>query len=324
MQTLNERVKSLFIAGYNGTNPENDEKFAELLRSGLGGVIFFTQNIRTAEGFKKDVETIKRLAKTPPLLSIDQEGGRVERTENLHNGKKYLSAQFAAEKGEDFVRNQTEELCSELSSFGINMNFAPVLDVNSNPDNPIIGERAFADNPDDVAKFAKIVADVHKKHGIITVGKHFPGHGDTATDSHVELPFVNFDRRTAELHLKPFKLLNDLPAMMVAHVVYPLFDDLPASLSEKIIKNILRKSLKFNSVVISDDMVMGAVKNIENAFVTGLKAGINMFIYRCADEKLQKTLQTLETLALRDEELLHAINDSYEKITALKTTYNII
>ncbi len=109
------------------------------------------------------INDVKKEAIIAPFLSIDQEGGRVERTENIHGGKKYLSAKFAAEKGEEFLRNQTEQISRELKEYGFNLNFAPCLDVNTNPNNPIIGERAFSDNPDDVIKFGKIVYDVYLK-----------------------------------------------------------------------------------------------------------------------------------------------------------------
>ena len=322
MPNLNQKIKSLFIAGFDGDKSSEDEIFAKNLRDGLGGVIFFTKNITGAENFKRLICEIKNNALFPPFLSIDQEGGRVERTENIHNGKKYLSARFAAQKGEEFLKNQTEELCSELKNFGINMNFAPVLDVDTNPDNPIIGERSYSNNPEDVVKFAKIVADIHLKHGIIPVGKHFPGHGDTNVDSHKGLPVVDLPVEEFQKHLYPFEKMKDLPAFMVAHILFPFFDEEnPSSLSEKIVTGLLREKMRYEGLILSDDMVMGAVKDIPNAFEKGLKAGINMFIYRNADENFEKIVFGLEEKVKTDKELRFAVENSFEKITVLKNLF---
>jgi len=331
MYSLQQKINQLFIAGYSGENPENCGIFRNLLTKGLGGAIFFTGNIKTKEQFIKSVKTIMNISLIPSFLSIDEEGGRVERTENIHNGKKYLSAGDAAQKGEDFVRLQTEELCSELKSYGINMNFAPVLDTNTNPKNPIIGIRAYGDTPDDVIKFADIVRNVHENHKIISVGKHFPGHGDTKTDSHVEMPVVDLDEKEfRKVHLKPFEyeIKQDIPAIMVSHVYYECFDKspVPASLSANITDKLLRKELKYKGLIISDDMVMGAVKDldIKDTYVKALKAGINTFIYRNSDDKLLKILSVIEEEAKNDEELREKIDFSFNLILDIKQKYAII
>ena len=149
------------------------------------------RNINSENDFKTLIDKIKKISMIPPFLSIDQEGGRVERTENIHAGKKYLSAKFAYEKGPDFLNNQTREIAKELKSYGLNLNFAPCIDTNTNPNNPIIGERAFSSNPDDVIKGEKIVTAAYKSNGIIPCVKHFPGHGDADADSHLTLPKID-------------------------------------------------------------------------------------------------------------------------------------
>lgn len=173
MQNLRENLNQMFILGYDGENPS--EKLLDLLSNGLGGVILFTQNIKTIEQTKNAIDKIKKSAKFVPLVSIDEEGGRVERTENLFGGKKFLSAKFSAENGLDFVKKQTKEISDLLNDLGFNMNFAPVLDVNTNPENPIIGERAFSSKTNDVIKFGKVVVEEYLKNGIIPCSKHFPG-----------------------------------------------------------------------------------------------------------------------------------------------------
>jgi len=255
----------------------------------------------------------------------------VERTENIHGGKKYLSAGDAAAKGIEFVEKQTEMLCEELLSYGINMNFAPVLDTNTNPQNPIIGIRAYGSCAEDVIKFAVPVFKVHKKMGIIPVGKHFPGHGDTSADSHLEMPIVNLsEEEMAQTHLKPFKIAIEegLDAIMVSHVYYSCYDETPcpASLSENICTKLLKNELSFGGLVLSDDMVMGAVcnKNPFEIYIQALKSGINVFLYRFSDEKLLSIIDFIESSAKKDKDLLTKINQSFENVVKLKSIYKIL
>ena len=178
--------------------------FNSALDDGLGGVIFFTRDISSKEQFTELVKDIKKRANRPLFLSIDQEGGRVERTENVH--ARYLSPKYAYEKGEEFLKEQTRKIAKELKSYGLNLNFAPCADVNTNPNNPIIGERAFANNPEDVSKGVKIVSEVYRKNGIIPCLKHFPGHGDANADSHKTLPEIDLSMNEMEkCHIRPFK-----------------------------------------------------------------------------------------------------------------------
>ena len=171
--TLKQKISQMFITGFSGQNFIFNRNFINLLENGLGGVIFFTQNISSEKQFRELISNISEKTLVPLFYSIDQEGGRVERTEKIHNGKKYLSAKNAYEMGLSYLQNQTKEIALELKGYGINMNFAPVLDVNTNKDNPIIGERAFSSNADDVVTGAKVVIKEYEKYGIITVGKHF-------------------------------------------------------------------------------------------------------------------------------------------------------
>ena len=277
---LRTKLYQMFILGLDGGG------YHQALKDGLGGIIFFTKDIQTPEQFKNLTADVKLEAEIPPFLSIDQEGGRVERTENLHNGKKYLSAKYAFEKGAEFLKHQTEEIAKELNSYGINLNFAPCVDVNTNPNNPIIGERAFSSDTDEVIEGEKIVSDVYRQNGIIPCVKHFPGHGDANADSHLTLPEINLDFQTLEkYHIKPFKAAidNGIEMIMIAHLHIPYFekDIIPASLSKNVI-NYLRNNLGYKSVIISDDMIMKGVADFGavEACEMGIRAGLNMFIYR--------------------------------------------
>ncbi len=324
MTTLQEKLYQMFILGTDGGG------LNYALSKGLGGVIFFTHDINSVEGFKNLINEIKAKSLIPPFLSIDQEGGRVERTENIHNGKKYLSAKYAYEKGQEFLKTQTEEISKELQSYGINLNFAPCIDTNTNPNNPIIGERAFSSNPDDVIKGEKIVSKTYKQNGIIPCAKHYPGHGDADTDSHLALPKIDLPLETMEkIHIKPFKasIENGIEMVMAAHLHCTCFENepVPCSLSKTSL-NYLRNTLNFDGVIISDDMIMKGVADFGDieACLMGLNAGINMFIYRNSDKNTLNILEKIYQKAIIDEELQKKIEASYKKITNLKRKYNIL
>lgn len=324
--TLRQKLNQMFILGYQGENPdsENNSGFINLLKNGLGGVIFFTDNIKDKNSFKNAVKTIKSNALIPPFLSIDQEGGRVERTLNIYKGSHYLSARYAALKGEDFIYKQTTAIAKELQEFGLNMNFAPVLDVDTNPNNPVIAERSFSSDPDIVTKFGKIAAKAYLEYGIIPVGKHFPGHGETSVDSHKEMPELSLSLDELEnIHIRPFKkLLPVLPALMIAHIHYTAFDKekIPASISKNVINGYLRNKLNYKGLVISDDMVMGGIQGFSSleACVKGINAGINMFIFRNSDTKIIKLLDALEKEILLGNIDIENINKSIKIIKQLK------
>ncbi len=329
--TLEEKIKQLFIVGFDGPNPEDNKDFQHFLEKGLGGVIFFTQNIHTKEQFKQIIKDINKKALIPPFLSIDQEGGRVERTENIHSGKKYLSAKSAAKNGDNFLIEQTQNMAKELLSYGINMNFAPVLDVNTNENNPIIGERAYSNNPEDVIHYSRIVTLEYIKNNILPVGKHFPGHGDASLDSHITLPTINLTTEELEqTHIRPFKelILQGIPAIMVAHVNYPAFnkEKIPASMSNTIINEYLIKKLHFNGIVISDDMIMGAIKGFSpiDACITSLKAGINMFIFRNCNASLEKITKEISKAVKTGDLQENIIDFSIRKILTIKENFHIL
>ena len=327
--TLKQKISQMFITGFQGISP--DKNFTELLRLGLGGVIFFTHNIQKAEQFKNLIKSLANESFIPMFFSIDEEGGRVERTENIHGGKKYLSAKYAYEKGLSFLENQTKEIALELKSYGINMNFAPVLDVNTNKDNPIIGERAFSDNTKEVIEATKVVLNEYKRNGIIAVGKHFPGHGAACQDSHKTLPVIDLSyNELINIHIKPFveAIKLDIPAIMAAHVLYPELDNTntPASVSQKIIKELLLKKLGFNGVVMTDDMEMNGIKGYTRfeSCVKAINAGVNMFIFRNTTNEILQLINDLESAVNTNIINESLINISVQKIKKLKYQYGII
>lgn len=213
------------------------------------------------------------------LVGIDHEGGRVFRLPERYSNFGYARQwrPFAAEVGATFGR--------ELASLGINLNFAPVLDVDSNPANPVIGPRAFASTVESVCDSAKAFMEAQLALGVQACGKHFPGHGDTETDSHYALPLLAHDRDTLmQRELAPFRAMasSRLPMMMSAHLMVPALDDaFPATASSRIVQDILRRQFGFKGVITTDDLGMNAVQPMldDGDFVTRIaQAGHDVFM----------------------------------------------
>jgi len=328
---IKQKLYQMFILGLERENLSGNPNLITALKEGLGGVIFFTQNIQTTEQFKTLINDIKKNAKTPPFLSIDQEGGRVERTENLFGRKNFLSAKLAAKKGKEFIKEQTVQISRLLKDLGINLNFAPVLDVNTNPNNPIIGERAFSNDTDEVIKFGKIVVETYLKEGIIPCTKHFPGHGDASVDSHISLPKIDLPFEEMEkYHIRPFREVSS-PMIMVAHLHCSAFDkeEIPSSLSKNVI-NYLRSNMNYKGLIITDDMVMGGVKqksgNVKQgteACAKAVKAGANILLYRNSFDETIEIIENLAQIAKNDEKLRNNIETSYLKIIEFKDKINL-
>ena len=317
---MEKLVWQMFILGTGNLN--------EALKKGLGGVIFFTKDIKSEAQFIKLISEIKSKAIIPPFLSIDQEGGRVERTENIY--PKRLSAKDAYQKGADFLSKQSFEISKQLADLGLNLNFAPCIDVNTNPQNPIIGERAFSNIPQEVINGMKIFIEASRNCGIIPCVKHFPGHGDANKDSHLTLPEINIPLEEMEkYHIKPFKeaIKENIEMIMAAHLHCTCFDEqeTPTSLSKNAI-GYLRNYLNYKGVIISDDMFMQGVQaygSIE-AVIMGINAGLDMFIFRDSDEKTIDMIKEIVNLAEQDKDLASKIKDSNIRISKLKNKYGII
>ncbi len=314
---MEELVWQMFILGCDNLDIP--------LKKGLGGVIFFTKDIQSEIQFKNLIKDIKSKASLPPFLSIDQEGGRVERTENIRS--KRLSARYAMEQGDKFLQKQSEEISKELAEWGINLNFAPCIDVNTNPNNPIIGERAFGNNPEKVIEGMNIFTKASRKFGIIPCVKHFPGHGDADKDSHLTLPKIDLSLEKMEnVHIKPFKsaIENNIEMIMVAHLHCTCFEkeEIPTSLSKNAIEY-LRQHLKYNGVLISDDMIMKGVQKYGalEAVIMGIKAGLDMFIFRNSDNDTLQMIENLCVIINKDDELKKLVLEANRRIKNLKQRF---
>lgn len=229
-----------------------------------------------------------------------------------------------------FSYKSRQLLGEEIQAFGFNMDFAPVLDINNNPDNPVIGDRSFGAKPGIVRRLGVQTMKGIQTQNVIPVVKHFPGHGDTSVDSHVGLPKVNDGLG----HLRNFELIPFVKAIkagadaaMVAHILFTKLDtDYPASMSKKIITGILRNELKFEGVVITDDMTMGAItKNyrIGKASVISVNAGSNIILAAHQYNKITKVLQALKTAVQNGDIPKEKINNSVYKIIQLKRKYDL-
>ena len=318
---LYQKLLQLFILGYEGETPP--QKLISLIENGLGGVIFFAENLKNRKEFINITEKLKVSAQIPLFLSVDQEGGLVERTIFLDKRVEYLTPKALSRLNKTDIKIHYDILSKDLVSMGLNLNFAPVVDVNSNPKNPIIGVRSFGNTPDIVNKNAKIVINSFNENGIISCAKHYPGHGDTLTDSHKVMPCVDMDfDEFYKTHLICFEeaVKNNVDTVMVSHVHFPFFDEkpTPSSLSKNAI-NYLKNELKFEGIIFSDDMVMGGISQnygLQESIILALKAGIDTLIFRNTTDEL--TCAIKEIAAITDKELKNAIERAYEKVICFK------
>lgn len=286
--TSREKIGQLFMVGFLGTSVTPDlASFIKQYKP--GGVILFSRNLESVEQMVDLTNKLQACSPHSPLLiSIDQEGGRVSR---LPKGFTIFPScsLLGRSNSTELAYAAGATIAKELRAVGVNMNMAPVLDVNSNPDNPVIGDRAFGTTPDVVCELGIATAAGLQDNGVVACGKHFPGHGDTNTDSHKELPVVEATRERLEaIEFPPFRraVQRGVASLMTAHVLYRALDrELPATLSPAIINDFLRQELQYDGVVLTDDLEMHAIIDhfgVEDAAVRAVLAGCDMVLI-CKD-----------------------------------------
>jgi beta-N-acetylhexosaminidase len=281
----------LIVGGFEG---EGDRFRASLAEGKRGGAILFKRNVPSVAEASRHCVAIRAAAPAdlPPFISIDQEGGRVQRL-----GPPVLQLPPMRVLGElndlALVRRAARALATELSAIGFNLDFAPVLDVDSNPDNPVIGDRSFGRDPRTVMKNAVAFLQGLQDKNILACGKHFPGHGDTNEDSHFALPVIKHDRaRLEQIELPPFRAASGagIASFMTAHVVCEGIEPgVPATLSRSICASLLRAEIGFDGVLFSDDLEMAAVAakySVEECAVEAIWAGCDALLI-CKSEELQ-------------------------------------
>jgi beta-N-acetylhexosaminidase len=321
LETKISQMLMVGIAGYELTTAE-----LKLCQSHhFGGFILFSRNCGDPVQIRSLCRSLSnRAGNYLPFIAIDEEGGRVHRLPPPFTH--FPPAAVIGKKGNpDLAFRVGRAVAAELTLLGINLNFAPILDVNSNPENPIIGDRSFGGTPDQVSVMALAWSEGLRSGGIIPCGKHFPGHGNTDTDSHLHLPVV--ERSVSELHaveLMPFlhACRSRIEALMTAHVIFSALDEkFPATLSSRIVTGVLRQELGYDGLVFSDDMEMQAITenfDAEKAAVSSVRAGIDVLLY-CDD--LSKAASIVELLcreARQDNQLRARINESSARIIKLK------
>ena len=301
--TIEEKVGQLIMVGFEGTQA-NATIETHIRERFVGGVVLFSRNIETPQQTAELTNQLQQLAQTttrqfPLFIGIDQEGGWVIR---LREGATVLPGNMAlgATDSTELAERAGEITAVELAAGGVNLNFAPVVDVNNNPQNPVIDRRSFGESSELVSRLGVAYIRGLQHNGVLATAKHFPGHGDTTVDSHFDLPTVNHDReRIRTLELQPFRAAidADVAAIMTAHIIYPAFDpDRPATLSPAILTDLLRKELGFEGLLITDDMEMKAIDDryrSGEAAVMAVEAGADIVMVLWSPTKQIEVFEAL-------------------------------
>jgi len=290
LRDLRRHVGQLAIVGFEG-HAVPAEVRALAREFDLGGVIFFARNVASPEQVADLSRESQALAAELPLwVSVDQEGGRVARLKRPFTEWPPMMTlgRAGAPLNDALAERFARALAAELHAVGISLDYTPVLDVLTNPKNPVIGDRALAERAEDVARLGSIIIRTLQREGIAACGKHFPGHGDTSVDSHLDLPLIEHppDRLDA-VELVPFRaaIAADVASIMTAHILIPALDEeRPATLSPAIVDGLLKTALGFRGLVLSDDLEMKAISGRyghSDATVRAIEAGCDA-VLMCA------------------------------------------
>ena len=333
--SVERKVGQLMSVAFHGTRITSSLE-TMIRERGVGGVILFSENFTDAASLARlvaDLEQIARDAKSLPLFfEIDQEGGPVIR---VNKGATTLPGQMALAATADperSVRTAATITAAELRAVGVNWNFAPVADVNDEPTNPIISNRSFSSDPARVSSLVTAAIQAYAAAGFICCAKHFPGHGSTTTDSHTGLPKIDADGATLDrVELPPFRaaIAAGVPAMMSAHIVVPALDptpDLPVTLSKAVMTDLVRNGLGFQGIVVTDDLEMGALKNVGEAVagLRALQAGADYLLFRF-DDSAQREGHRLITDAVRSGSLSsERLDQSVRRLVDAKRRFGIL
>src|SRR5688572_5828866 len=332
--SLDIKIGQMILIGFPGTTV--DPNVLEEIKQGkVGSIIIFEKNIPPTNSFvalKKIVWTYKQAAPIPLFIGIDQEGGRVNRLKDKYGFPKSITAAAMAKSPTlDSVQFYAEATATTLAGLGININFGPVVDLASNPNNPIIAKygRAFSNNEDTVIFYAKEFIKQHHKYGVLTSLKHFPGHGSSKDDTHLGIADVT--NTWQERELKPYQSLIDsgyVDAIMTSHIVNRKLDQQgnPGTLSADILEGILRKRLEYNGVVFTDDMQMHAITKhygLEDAIKLAINGGVDIMTFsnniQGSDERtVDKVHSIIKEFVKKGVIKKERIDESFTRIMKLK------
>lgn len=332
--TLEQKVGQMVMLGFDGAD---GAAFIEMIRRrNVGNAALLGSNIRDRAQLRSLTDRLQAVARaanggTGMLIGVDQEGGDVQRLRPPAFTGLPSARRMAGTADPAHVRTFGHDAGAQLLDAGITMDFAPVLDVNDNPANPVIGDRAFGVTPATVTPYALAFLEGLHAANIAGVGKHFPGHGNTSTDSHFDLPYVTKgDAGLRAVELPPFQAAINagIDALMVAHVVYTAWDsDRPASLSPRIITSLLRGELGYDGVVMTDDMNMKAITDRYGAgpaAVMAVEAGADVLV-SVAPATTQEAMIDAVLAAVRRGQLSEErVDESVRRILALKARYGLL
>ncbi|MEK0313111.1 beta-N-acetylhexosaminidase [Cohnella sp. 56] len=331
--SLEEKIGQMILAGFVGNSLPDAATLRMIREDRIGGIILYKDNIADLPKTVKLVNAIKaanaKAGNAPIFVSVDQEGGKVSRLPASY--VKIPEAAVVGQTGEtELAQRMGELLARQVGSAGFNMDFAPVLDINSNPDNPVIGTRSFGATADVVKRMGLAAMRGLREQGVVSVVKHFPGHGDTSVDSHLDLPVLNKTAdQLAKLEWLPFEAAigQQADAVMVAHILFPKIDpDAPASFSRVIIGDQLRGKLGYDGVVITDDMTMGAIAKhyeLADAAVRSVEAGSDILLVAHGYDVERSVYKALLAAAKSGRLTQARIDESVTRILTLKERYKL-
>lgn len=348
MNTLRQKIGQMLIMGFNGSEIHEKSKIAQWLsHEGLGGVLLFDKDVSTGQFGKNLLNQIqikhlihqlrqfnalnaKDSDHQPELLvALDYEGGRVDRLSNIEGCMSTLSPQMQANLSADDFVEEIKQMAFTLSSLGFNLNFAPVVDLNRNSEQGIIGKlgRCFSSDPLVVAHYSKLFVEIFRQYGVACCYKHFPGHGSATGDTHEDFVDVTHTFHADELVPYHYLFKNEkLPMMvMTAHVVNKNLDakGLPATLSYDILTGMLRNTLNFDGVIISDDLQMQAIAkhyNLEEALSLTINAGADMLIFanQLGSITAPEIITCIEQLVLNNTINQQRIDEAFRRVQRFK------
>lgn len=338
--SLDEKIGQMLMVGFRGLEVNEQSPIVRDIRDrNIGGVVLFdydvptqtpVRNIESPGQVEMLISDLRQLSPTHLLIAIDQEGGRVARLKPKFGFPNTVSARYLGSlDNRDSTLFYAKQQAKLLDSLGFNVNFAPVVDLNTNPENPVIGklERSYSAEPGIVTKHARIVIRQHLEHGIIPVLKHFPGHGSAWNDSHKGIADVTDTWERIEL--RPYRdlIANDsIPAIMTAHVFNARLDSTyPATLSKPVLTGLLRDSLIYNGIIFSDDMQMDAIRTqygLESAIENAINGGIDVLVFAnnsvFEEDIAARAIQIIHGLVETGRVSRERIDRSYNRIRQVK------